>query len=227
MNKGIYGIAIVEGKTEQIFIEKVLAPYLAQKDLFIRVTQVSKAGQKGGDVRFSRVIRDIGLHLKQRQNTFVTLLVDYYGVKEWPGLETLSSNLIPSQIAAHLNAAAMQRVIAEFEIYQPERRFIPYIAMYEFEALLFSNSKILAAELAVEPALIERIISQCREPEAINNGRTTAPSKRLDKLSDGKFAKITKGIPIAQSIGIDKMREQCPIFNLWIEQFESLLLASA
>ena len=82
MSDYIEVIAIVEGKTEQVFVESVLQPYLAQQNIFISATQVSKPGQKGGDVRFSRVSRDIERHLKQRPDTYVTTLVDYYGIKE-------------------------------------------------------------------------------------------------------------------------------------------------
>ena len=48
MNNFIEVMAIVEGRTEQAFIERVLAPYLANKNIFIRATQISKPGQKGG-----------------------------------------------------------------------------------------------------------------------------------------------------------------------------------
>ncbi|MGI6657283.1 MAG: DUF4276 family protein [Desulfobulbus sp.] len=66
MSDFIEVIAIVEGKTEEIFINSLLKPYLAEKKIFMTPTQVSKPGQKGGDVRFERVKRDIENHLKQR-----------------------------------------------------------------------------------------------------------------------------------------------------------------
>lgn len=221
-------IAIVEGKTEQVFIEQVLAPYLADKMIFIRATQVSKPGQKGGDVRFSRVSRDIGLHLKQRSDTYVTTLVDYYGVKEWPGVETLPNQNTPEQIAMHLNAATEQQVVALFAEQQAERRFIPYVALHEFEALLFSDSAILASELGISEPQVSAVLTECGAPEAINNGPDTAPSKRLDRWSvNGKFAKTTKGIAIAERIGIPRMRAQCPLFDAWIARFEALMLEPA
>jgi hypothetical protein len=53
----------------------------------IVATQITKPGQKGGDVRFERVKKDLGMHLKQRPDTYVTLFVDYYGIKsDWPSL---------------------------------------------------------------------------------------------------------------------------------------------
>ena len=224
MSDYIEVMTIVEGKTEQVFVEMVLKPYLAEKMIFIQATQASKPGQKGGDVKFSRVINDIRDHLKQRNDTYVTTLVDYYGIKEWPGLDSLAQNLTPSQIADHLNAATKHQVVSDFANQQAERRFIPYIAVHEFEALLFSNSAILASELGVDEDQVKNVLAECGEPEAINNGKETAPSKRLDNWSpNGKFAKTTAGIAIAQQIGITQMREQCPLFHAWLAQFEALV----
>ncbi len=228
MNDYINVLVIVEGKTEQLFVEQVLTPYLANKMIFMAATQVSKPGQKGGDVRFSRVSRDIGLHLKQRADTYVTTLVDYYGVTEWPGMDSLPAQRTPAQIAAHLNVAVMNEVNNLFAEQQSARRFIPFIALHEFEALLFSDSTILAEELSISVADVEAVVAECGEPEAINNGRETAPSKRLNRWTpEGKFAKTTQGIAIAKRIGITRMREQCPLFDAWIAQFEALMVEPA
>ncbi|EOX7394829.1 DUF4276 family protein [Enterobacter sp. BNK-34] len=228
MSDYINVLVIVEGKTEQLFVEQVLTPYLANKMIFMAATQVSKPGQKGGDVRFSRVSRDIGLHLKQRADTYVTTLVDYYGVTEWPGMDSLPAQRTPAQIAAHLNVAVMNEVNNLFAEQQSARRFIPFIALHEFEALLFSDSTILAEELSISVADVEAVVAECGEPEAINNGRETAPSKRLNRWTpEGKFAKTTQGIAIAKRIGITRMREQCPLFDAWIAQFEALMVEPA
>jgi hypothetical protein len=71
MSEYIEVMVIVEGKTEQMFIERILAPYLGHKNIGMRATQVSKPGQKGGDVRFSRVQKDLGNHLKQRSDVYI------------------------------------------------------------------------------------------------------------------------------------------------------------
>ncbi|MCT7653700.1 DUF4276 family protein [Oceanimonas sp. NS1] len=41
-------------------------------------------------MRFERVRRDLEAHLKQRPDTYVTTFVDYYGLREWPGLDTVT-----------------------------------------------------------------------------------------------------------------------------------------
>jgi len=222
--KYIEVIAVVEGKTEQVFIELILRPYLANKQIYISATQVSKSGQKGGDVKFSRVKKDLAIHLKQRPDTYVTTFVDYYGIKEWPAIDTLAANLTPIQMSESVNEATKQKVIELFAEQQAQRRFIPYIAMHEFEALLFSDTAILANELAVGQQDIDDVLAQCGEPEAVNNSPQTAPSKRLDAWSTyNKFSKTTTGIAVAKQIGIPKMREQCPVFNTWINTLEGLL----
>lgn len=223
MSKYIEVIAIVEGKTEQIFIEKIVAPYLGLKNIGIRATQVSKPGQKGGDVRFARIQRDIEAHLKQRRDTYVTTFIDYYGTKEWPGLDLVPLQSDPGQIARIINEATKVRVISLFPEEHAERRFIPFIAVHEFEALLFSDAGILAETLGIEYDRVATVISQCGSPEAINNNPKSAPSKRLDAWSaHGQFLKTTTGITIAANIGIEKMRNECPLFNEWLTAFEDI-----
>ena len=63
MNESAEIVALVEGKTEGIFISKLLAPHLARLNVYMTPIIISKPGEKGGDVRFGRVKNDIGLHL--------------------------------------------------------------------------------------------------------------------------------------------------------------------
>lgn len=219
-------MAIVEGKTEEIFIDLLLRPYLADKNIFMYATQVTKPGQKGGDVRFSRVKKDLEIHLRQRTDTYVTTLVDYYGTKEWPGLDRVPQNSTPERIAQTVNEATQKEVVALFSDRQADRRFIPYMAIHEFESLLFSDSSAIADELGISVEDIDSVISEYGTPEAIDNGPRTAPSKRLDSWStNGEFPKTTAGIAIAKAIGIPTMREKCPLFDKWIKEFETILEA--
>jgi hypothetical protein len=224
MSNYIEVMTIVEGRTEEIFINLLLQPYLAAKGIYMTATQVSKPGQKGGDVKFSRVLKDLGNHLKQRKDTYITTLIDYYGTNEWPGIDEVPPNATPAQIADIVNNATKKEVVKHFENQNAKKRFISYIAIHEFEALLFSDSLEIAFELEIDEQKVEAVIKECGEPEAINNSSETAPSKRLDKWSRNyKFPKTTSGIAIARNIGIAKMREKCPVFNKWLESFEAIL----
>ena len=215
-------VAIVEGKTEQIFIQDIVYPYMINKSICITPIIISKPGQKGGDVKFSRARNDIELHLKQRSDTFLTLFVDYYGIKsDWPGLEEARSHRMANRKAEILNDATKNRVNSLFCDYGSDRRFIPYISMHEFEALLFSEPQVLAMHLQVHQSEIDRILAECGEPERIDDSPHSAPSKRLESLSS-HFKKTSTGIAIAKAIGLTKIREHCPIFNKWLIDIEHL-----
>ena len=222
MNNYIEIIVIVEGQTEQKFIRDILAPYLGIRGIFMYPSLINKSGQKGGDVRFVRAINDISRFLKQRDGTFVSLFVDYYGIdKDWPGFEEANKRTVPSEIAAKINNATHKAVNEKLLSYRSDIRFIPNIAVHEFETLLFSDSEILASQLYVKQSTIDKILTKFGEPEKINNSPETAPSKRLEKLYD-RYKKTNTGINIARAIGIDKMREQSPLFDNWLIRIEKL-----
>jgi len=222
MSKPIAVTVIVEGPTEQRFIQDVLAPYLGAKSVFMTPIILSKPGQKGGDVRFVRAKNDIARHLKQRADAYVSLLVDYYGIgNDWPGLDTVPPGASPSGIAAAICAATQSAIDAELADYRSDVRFLPHIAVHEFEALLFSEPATLASAIQVDQQRIDGIIQECGEPEAIDDSPNTAPSKRIEQLYS-RFKKTSNGIAIARAIGIDRMRLACPVFNGWLERMELL-----
>ncbi len=215
-------MAIVEGRTEQIFIQDMVGPFLATQGIYMRPVLISKPGQKGGDVKFARAKNDIGLHLKQRKDTFLTLFVDYYGLKsDWPGREEAKTKSLPGEKAEVINNATKDQVNALFADYDSDRRFIPYICIHEFEALLFSEPAILASRLHVPQKRIDKILSECKAPEKIDDSPDSAPSKRLESLSD-RFKKTTTGIAVAKAIGLPKIRAKCPVFDAWLTEVEKL-----
>jgi len=215
-------VVIVEGPTERTFIADMVVPYLADRNIFMTPIIVSKPGQKGGDVKFARVKNDINLHLKQRPDTYLTLFVDFYGIKkDWPGLEEAKRQTTPGNKARIINQATKQKVEELFEREGANWRFIPYISMHEFEALLFSEPEILSRSLHVSQEEIDEIITQCGEPENIDDSSTTAPSKRLEKLYE-RYKKTSTGIAIAKAIGLPTMREKCLLFNNWLTTVETL-----
>lgn len=220
MSKDIY--LVVEGPTEQIFVDRVLTPYCANFGVYMHATLIPKKGQNGGDVRFERAKVRLGNFLKQRNDTLVGTFFDYYGLKSWPKLDYVRStpNLSPCEIAKRLNAAAREDLIAEFPTLDVANRFIPFLAVHEFEALLFSDENLLADAVGVSPEEVVSIVKSCGSPEEINNSPETAPSKRLDRLSEGRFGKTTTGIALAEKIGVEKMRNACPNFNMWLEMLE-------
>jgi len=223
MSSHVEVVVLVEGPTEQRLVKQVLGPYMAERMVFLTPIILDKPGEKGGDVKFARARNDIGKHLKQRDDTYVTLLVDYYGIKkDWPGYVESKQQTEHTRKAAIMNAATAEQVQMLFPEQNQERRFIPYVSMYETEALYFSDPACLAEKIDVDQRDIEAILAECKEPEKINDSSTTAPSKRLEALSE-RFKKTTTGIAIAAEIGIGKMREACPLFDAWLTKLESLV----
>jgi Domain of unknown function (DUF4276) len=60
-------------------------------------------------------------------------------------------------------------------------------------------------------------------PENINDGPQTAPSKRIKAVWSG-YQKTFHGPLIACDIGLDAIRKSCPHFNQWLERLEKLLV---
>lgn len=218
MSKDIFVIA--EGKTELVFIRDILAPYMGNQSIFLHAPQIGRHNRKGGNVKFSRAQDNIQRHLKQRPNTIVTTMVDYYRIgTDWPGLDESKSAKSHCQKAAIVNQATKKRINQLYPKYQPDNRFIPYVSMYEFEALLFSDPSKLASHLDIDQSKIDSILKEKNEPENINDSPISAPSKRLEKLKNS-YKKVTDGKTIAKSIGIPMISKACPLFDGWLTALE-------
>ena len=221
-------LVLVEGPTERAVVQKVFAPYLGARGIDIHARVVGRPGHKGGVRRsFQPVIRELTALLKQEPGSIVTTFFDYYAMPpEWPGVRD-ANGLSPTRIPQVIEPALHGVITSEFgNSYNPVR-FIPYVQMHELEALLFSDPAVMA--LAFENEHLEesfrRIVQACGGCELINNSYETAPSKRIEALypaykkgsSDLAHAPI-----IADLIGIDRMRQECPHFNEWFTRLEGL-----
>jgi len=220
---------VVEGQTEQTFVRELLAPELAIKGVFLHPVLIGKPGHKGGDVRFERAMIDIAMLLQQRRDTYVSTMFDFFRIdSNWPGKALLTrrkdagERLSALQKAEIIESAMLEKVGNKFSAIQGNTRFIPYIEMHEFEALLFSDATLLAQRMGVKNADVNNIMSSFASPEEINEGSKTAPSKRLENMCFTGYRKIVMGISIAKEIGIPVMRQACPHFNGWINQLELL-----
>ena len=105
------------------------------------------------------------------------------------------------------------------------QRFIPYVQMYEFEGLLFSDPAALARSIG--KAKLENRFFEIRAdgntPEHINDDSHTAPSKRIIHLVDGyALQKPLLARRAAEEIGLPRIRQECPLFNAWLAKLETL-----
>lgn len=216
-------VAVVEGTTEQTFIRDVLAPQLALHDVMITARLVGKPGRKGGVGPYNRARRDILAVLRHDTAVFCTTMFDYYGMPHtWPQRHLTAAASFEKR-ASLIEEAILQDIVQEMgSDFQP-RRFIPYIQMHEFEALLFSDPDTLA-ETMQQPSMattLWAIKAQFDSPEMINDHFETAPSKRLEKLFP-TYNKVLSGTLAAQRIELSVMRQKCPHFAAWLTKLERL-----
>ena len=111
-----------------------------------------------------------------------------------------------------------------------DKRFIPYIQLHEFEALLFCGIEYIAklypgCEKRCEQ--LTQALQNVGNPELINNSPHTAPSKRIIKAIEGNnkthynYNKPKTGRFVTEKIGIDELRSKCKHFDEWIEKLIS------
>lgn len=106
---------------------------------------------------------------------------------------------------------------------EPLSRFIPYVQMYEFEGLLFSDPEKMAqgiGQISLSGSLM-KIRNQFNSPEEINDSVTTAPSKRIEKLFTA-YEKPLHGSLAAKEIGLDVIRRECKRFDEWLKKLAAL-----
>ena len=214
-------IIIGEGQTEQVFTKDILSPYFLSKNILVQNPTIKKSG--GGIVAWKVLKKQIINHLIQDGEVIVTLLIDYYGIYErhlYPKWEESLSIVDKSDRMTFLEKAMLEDLEDEFQ-----HRFIPYIQLHEFEGLLFSKKEVFddnfdSTEFLDYDYLI-RTISRYNNPEDINNGQSTAPSKRLEKIISG-YKKTVYGSLLAEEIGLAIIREKCPRFNGWIEELSKI-----
>lgn len=205
-------IIICEGPTEEVFCRNLLSQYL-QNSCRIEIRLL------GGNCNWQR-IRDMAEKaLKQQKNALVTTFFDYYGVKtkKFPNWkETVGINKANVRERIEILENGMLEEIDSNLRY----RFIPYVQLHEFEALLFNNIGVFDDMFEFEQydrAELLNVFNEFPDPEMIDQGTETSPSHRLIKIIPA-YRKVIQGNAIAEKIGIEQIRQKNKHFNDWIEQ---------
>ncbi len=214
---------LVEGQTEETFVRELLAPYLLQSHLIVIATLAAtkrvKRGPvfKGGIVSYGKVKNDLLRLLHDSSVTTVTTLIDFYGLPtDFPGLNSMPNTTCHDKVA-HLEEAFKNDINND--------KFIPHFSLHEFEGLMFTSPEAIAN---VFPGTSQKKLERLKEirssfntPEEINDGPTTAPSKRLKELFS-EYQKTFHGPLVALEIGIDSIRRECQHFDRWLTALETL-----
>ena len=214
---------ICEGQTEEAFVKELLTVPFANKGIYLMPGLIGRPGHKGGNFKFERLYPDVEKRLLGNVDCYCTTFFDFYGLPEtFPGKKAVDA-LAPIATKANALQVSLMEKLTEKVGENAMRRFIPYVQMYEFEALLFSCPEKMA--LGMDRMDLTQSFSDIANgfdsPEAINNSPQTAPSKRIEKLLPG-YEKPLLGTLAALEVGLETMRQQCPLFNAWLTKLEAL-----
>ena len=102
-------------------------------------------------------------------------------------------------------------------------RFLPYIQVHEYEALLFSDPDGFAEGIGQQElsSQFHAIREECGNPEEIDDDPNTAPSNRITACHP-RYSKVIDGTLAAQQVGLAAMRAECPHFREWLEKLAAL-----
>lgn len=216
----------VEGQTEEEFVNSVLAPHLYTKgftDVSARLIGRSRVRKKrGGTCPWEAVHTEIARHLSNDAGAFGTTLVDYYALPaEWPGRSECGELNVAGK-AKHIQNALLH----DFETHHGAAlasRFVPFVAMYEFEGLLFSEPNLMAKGMGESDKAqqFNTIRASFETPEHINDSPQTAPSKRIINIVQG-YSKVIHGNLAALEVSLERMRAECPVFADWLQALEDI-----
>jgi hypothetical protein len=213
---------IVEGQTEESFVEKVLAPALYPREIYLTPILLGVPGHKGGNVNYARVKKDILLHLRQDRTAYCSTMLDLYGLGEgFPGVPPPPHH--PGAVKAVTREQAIyEDILASAPEERPDLRFVPYLQVHEYEGLLFSDPDAFARALRQQTLSmhLHQIRNAFPTPEDINDDPQLAPSKRV-LAAYPPYRKVIEGTIAAQEVGITTMRQQCPHFHQWVSRLET------
>lgn len=218
----------VEGQTEQEYVKRVLAPHLEGLGVQVMGAVLAASGRshrrvyRGGGNRYQPMRNDLGNLLRQdasaeaRFTTMFDLYALYRGFPGWEEAEVLRH--LPHQRVLVLENAFADDV--------GDIRFIPHLQLYEFETILLCEPDHFAlvyenAEAGI--AALRTEVTAASSPELVNDGETTAPSKRIiEQFPQYSGQKRVLGAELAACVGIDITRRYCSHFNRWLTALETL-----
>jgi hypothetical protein len=208
----------VEGPTEEQFIKSILQPYLHSDQCFLQPvilkTRRDPSGKtyKGGVSSYARIKKEVKRLLGDTSACIVTTMYDYYGLPDnFPGKESLQSQKDDYQKVRYLEEKFQEDI--------KDTRFIAYLSLHEFEALLLSDIAQVICYLQSKGAGDLGSLSNIRNisPELVDDNNP--PSHRIrDAYRD--YGKLSDGLSLAKKIGLQTMLEKCPHFKQWVERLK-------
>ena len=217
----------VEGQTEAAFATRVLTPHLTNFNVFLfppRFTGLH--GRRRGRIpqggllnTFGHALADMQTWLKEDPSSDArfSMMVDLYSLpNDFPGYAAGMA-----QPTGREQANSLQQSLAA-EV--GDTRFIPYLQVHEYEALVLVDPRRIASVYDVTHAQIEALCKECDDyatPEEINHGQHSHPKYRIQQRVPD-YDENVAGPLLAEDIGLPMLRERCPHFGQWLTRLEQL-----
>lgn len=215
-------IFLVEGETEQEFVNRILAPYLVSRGLIteIRPIMIEISGGGHGYNNIQHLKNTIRPLLNRIDQPIITTLIDHYGInsdRKLPGYTAITTANTEDRIKQ------MEGILlSEIHTIKAYRFFIPYIQRHEFETLLFASPEEgFVYEVDKIKENVVKLCSQFDSIEDINCTPEGAPSKRIGRIykeQNKKYNKVSDAVDIIELTGIEIILEKCPSFKNWVEK---------
>jgi hypothetical protein len=214
-------LILVEGQTEEAFVRDVLTTHLGAFEVhptavLLKTKRVKSGGAfRGGVTSAEQVLGDIRRLVGDSGAAGVTTMLDYYALPDdFPGMSTRPPG------DAYARVTHVEQALAE-AIDHP--RFDAHLVLHEYEAWIFSNPD--ACSWVFDdprvPAQLVGIATTAGGAERIDDGPTTAPSKRLAGVFSA-YRKTLHGPMAVGAIGIAALRAGCPHADGWFGRMEAL-----
>lgn len=225
MKKYIPLNVVAEGQAEREFAQSSLGAYFEPQGIIVdsRCVMTSrKKRKKGGLGNYMQAKNDIIRWIaeeKGRQPFFTTMFDLYALPNNFPRFEESLKITDPYKKVDFLENALYEDI--------GYHKFIPYIQLHEFEALLLANPDLLLIEYTDAGQQVEKlkqIVTKYDDnPEKVNTGNNTAPSKRIISLiPEYEGNKVNVGSVLAGIEGIEVQMQRCKHFADWIEKIQNL-----
>ncbi len=231
MNTSILNI-LCEGQTEERFVKDVLKPYFAIHGIVVKcrlLVTSKKKGTRGGMFSYTQAKNDLTRWMKEMEHRgseahFFTTMFDFYALPDG----------FPNMVQAATIADPYLRIAAIEDAFKQDMgsdRFVPYIQLHEFEALMFCDIAKLADEYpkcSKEIESLKDVLAKYNgNPELIDQSPETAPSKRIIAAIEGerkyKYNKPRSGAVVTAAIGMDALMSHCTHFREWIERIHHVV----
>jgi hypothetical protein len=217
----------VEGQTEQAFVREVLKPHLYAFKVYVEnPRRTGPHRRKGGRIpqggllhTFAHTLADMKHWLQEdrSRDARFSMMVDLHALpRDVPGHAAAMALADPCVRAERLEAALADEI--------KDQRFIPYIQVHEFEALLLAGPEKLTERFERREKQIAMLLAECNQfasPELINDGHHTHPKARIKKYF-ADYGETVDGPSLAQAIGLHQIRHKCPHFHRWLTTLENL-----